>query len=190
MDPQFSSVPEKFWLPYLPALPVLEIIQTRSYAAYFTIAQLRPLRKPPYWFYSKNCHSSIVSNIEKCCYLVALVRGSTGTKPIPFSVNMKPTCIDSSASVTVSNNKDVFVDFQPIKDINLSGIATSLPISANGAIKWPILTDSGTEVELYIREALYVPPCLMNLLSPQNPWPSKTKQSNDGFNILTNIGIL
>jgi len=151
VDPQFSSVPEKFWLPYLPALPVLEIIQTRSYAAYFTIAQLRPLRKPPYWFYSKNCHSSIIS---------------------------------------VPNNKDVFVDFQPIKDINLSGIATSLPISANGAIKWPILTDSGTEVELYIREALYVPPCLMNLLSPQNTWPSKTKQSNDGFNILTNIGIL
>ena len=87
------------WLHFLMALPMLHIIQTGSYAAYLTIVELWPSRKPPYWIYLKpNPTINIASGIEKHCYLVALVSGLAGTKPIPFSVNAKPICIDSGAS--------------------------------------------------------------------------------------------
>jgi hypothetical protein len=79
----------------------------------------------------------------------------------------QPICIDSGASMTVSNNKDDFVSLQPIKDQRLSGIAKGLPIAGIGTIKWPLLTDASVEVKLYICQSLSVPQCPMNLLSPQ-----------------------
>lgn len=81
---------------------------------------------------------------------------------------LNPFVLIQEPQVTISNSKDNFVDFQPVKDINLSGIVTGLLISGVGTIKWPILTDCGTEVELFIRQTLYVPACPMNLLSPQH----------------------
>jgi hypothetical protein len=75
-----------------------------------------------------------------------------------------------------------------VKDLNLSGFATGLPIVGIGTLIWPILTDSGTEVELYIRKAVYVPAFPMNLLSPQH-LAQQTKRVHDGFNILATIGI-
>jgi hypothetical protein len=48
LDLQFSPLTSTVWLHFLMALPMLHIIQTGSYAAYLTIAQLWPSRKPPY----------------------------------------------------------------------------------------------------------------------------------------------
>jgi hypothetical protein len=92
--------------------------------------------------------------------LVAYASGATATQPMAFSPHAKPICIDSGASMSVSNNKDDFVDLRPIHNQHLSGIATGLPIASIGTIKWPLMTDSGKEVDLYIHHSLYVPQCL------------------------------
>ncbi len=111
---------------------------------------------------------------------MAYISGTTTSHPVPFSVDAMPIYIDSGASLSVSNNECDFVALKPVKDKNLSGIAMGLPIAGIGTIKWPLLTDSGTEVDLYIRNALYVPHCPMNLLSPQH-LAQQTKHVNDGF---------
>jgi hypothetical protein len=122
-------------------------------------------------------------------YLNVFISGSTGKLPIQFSVNAKPICIDSGASLTVSNNKDDFLCLRPITDQHLSGIATGLPISGIGTLKWTVLTDSGVAVALRITQALYVPACPMNLLSSQH-LAQQTKGLQDGFKISSSTGTL
>jgi len=72
------------------------------------------------------------TNFDKHCYLVAYVSGATNVRPIPFSPSAKPICIDSGAFMSVSNDKNDFVVLHPVRDQNLSGIATGLPIAGIG----------------------------------------------------------
>jgi len=83
----------------------------------------------------------------------------------------------------MSNSREDFVTIQPVKDQSLSGISTGLPIAGIGTIKWALMID------LHIHHSLYVPQCLMNLLSPQH-LAQQTKRANDGFSVLANVGIL
>jgi hypothetical protein len=76
-----------------------------------------------------------------------------------------------------------------IKNLSLRGIATGLPIVGIGTLQWPIATDSRTNVALKIQNALYVPNCPMNLLSPQQ-LAQQTQCLGDGFNALANVGLL
>jgi hypothetical protein len=129
LDPQFQSLPKQLWSLSPPELPIFDMLYLGVYALQLTIKRLQPPKKPPYWSHACHYSNNISTNAEKRCYLVALVSGKTGTPPIPFSENSSQICIDSGASVTVSNNKDDFVEFQPNKDMNLSRIATGLPIN-------------------------------------------------------------
>jgi hypothetical protein len=130
-----------------------------------------------------------MSNSEKQAFLCALQSGTAGRAPIPYAVGSAPICIDTGASATISNHKDDFVQLRQIKNLNLQGIATGLPIEGIGTLHWKIATDSGNNVIMQIRNALYVPTCPMNLLSPQQ-LAQQTRCSGDGFNALANIGCL
>jgi hypothetical protein len=88
------------------------------------------------------CPSNIRMVSETCCYLGAYVSGSTCARPIPFSPTAKPICIDSGASLSVSNGQEDFVTIQPVKDQSLSGISTGLPIAGIGTIKWALMKSS------------------------------------------------
>jgi hypothetical protein len=189
--PEFCPSRQSYWFPDLPVFPVNDLRVTGIRALYNTSHTLRPHWKPPYcpkMVQSPDILSTTDASVIRA-YLNAFISGSTGKLPIQFSVNAKPICIDSGASLTGSNNKDDFICLHPIKDQHLSGIATCLPISGIGTLKWPILTDSGAAVELHITQALYVPACLMNLLSPQH-LAQQTKGIQNGFKISLSTGTL
>jgi hypothetical protein len=188
---EFCPSRPSFWFPNLPAFPVRDLSVTGIRALYHTLLTLRPHRKPPYcpiMAHSMDILSTTDASMIRA-YLNAFISGSTGKLPIPFSVNAKPICIDSGASLTISNNKDDFLCLRPITDQHLSGIATGLPISGIGTLKWTFLTDSGAAVALHIMQALYVPACPMNLLSPQH-LAQQTKGFQDGFKISSSTGTL
>jgi hypothetical protein len=131
----------------------------------------------------------LLTDSDKQAFLCALQNGTAGRLPIPYAIGSAPICIDTGASASISNCKDDFIDLRPVQNLHLKGIATGLPIEGIGTLNWTIATDSGTNVTLQIRNALYVPSCPMHLLSPQQ-LVRQTKCSGDGFNALAHIGCL
>jgi hypothetical protein len=175
----------------IPTFPISDLLYTGLYSLAGTLTSSRPPRKPPYlprlshgW-----CSNNIHTVSEKRCYLSAYVGGPPCARLIPFSPTAAPICIDSSASLSVSNSREDFVNIHPVADKSLSGISTGLPIAGIGTIKWALMTDSGVEVDLHIHHSLYVPQCPMNLLSPQH-LAQQTKRTTDGFSVFANVGIL
>jgi hypothetical protein len=161
LHPQHSAAQVTAWYLDLPALPLLDIFYTGTYVMASTVPRLRPPRKPPFLLDTiiNPAQSQPPDYKAVRSYLVAYVSGTTTYHPVPFSAAAAPICIDSGVSLSVSNNEHDFVTLKPVKDKSLSGIAMGLPIAGIGTLKWPLLTDSGTEVDLYIRNALYVPNC-------------------------------
>jgi hypothetical protein len=159
---------------------------TGGYILHHVLENLRPSWKPPYTFRGV---TPPLSSSAKRAFLCALQSGAVGKLPIPFAVGSASICVDTGASASISNCRDDFVSLKPITNLNLKGIATGLPIAGIGTLNWNISTDSGSIIALQLCNALYVPQCLMNLLSPQQ-LAQQTKCSSDGFQAFANDGLL
>ncbi len=142
---QYLSVPYSHVTLAIPKFPLTDLIFTGLYSLAGTLTSIRPPRKPPYLPTMSHgwCSSNIHTVSVKHCYLSAYVSGPPCARPIPFSPTAKPNCIDSSASLSVSNSREDFVTVKPVKDQSLSGISTGLPIAGMGMIKRALMSDSG-----------------------------------------------
>ncbi len=68
-------------------------------------------------------------------------------------------------------------------------IGSGLPIEGIGTLRWSIFDDNNDAIDLYIRDALFVPTAPMGLLCPQQI-AQQTRRNGDGFNALSSHGIL
>jgi hypothetical protein len=74
-----------------------------------------------------------------------------------FNPGGHPICIDSGASCSISKNKSDSIEFTPTANTILRGITSGLQIEGKGTLCWTITNDNGDEIDLYIRDSLYVP---------------------------------
>jgi hypothetical protein len=73
-------------------------------------------------------------------------------------------------------------------NIQIKGIASGLHVAGIGLLKWSIRDDDNNEVDLHIRNALYVPQAPMGLLCPQQI-AQQTQKPGDGFTACRTFGI-
>jgi hypothetical protein len=106
-----------------------------------------------------------------------------------FGTDTERICIDTGTSACISTHRDNFVTFSPINNLKVNGIGSGLPVEGSGLLKWPIQDDNNNEVDLYVKDALYVPKALMGLLYPQQI-AQQTGKSSDGFHAFGDRGIL
>jgi hypothetical protein len=73
--------------------------------------------------------------------------------------------------------------------MKIKGMGSSLTVKGSGTLTWLIVDDCGTDVHLTVHNAIYVPECLVCLLSPKQV-VQQTKNPGDGFNVQADSGIL
>jgi hypothetical protein len=100
----------------------------------------------------------------------------------------RPICIDTGATICISNNKADLIDFTPVSNTVVKGISSGLSIEGCGTICWEKKDDLGNEINLLIHNSLYVPQAPMCLLSPQSV-AQQTNNKNDGFHVHYQHGI-
>jgi hypothetical protein len=105
-----------------------------------------------------------------------------------FDTDSERICIDTGASACISNRRESFISMKPMSNIKINGIASGLHVAGIGLLKWSIRDDENNEVDLYIKDALYVPQAPMGLLCPQQI-AQQTRKPGDGFKALRNHGI-
>jgi hypothetical protein len=71
----------------------------------------------------------------------------------------------------------------------MNGICTGLPFEGFGILKWSVCNDNNDEVDLYIKDAPFVPTAPMGSLCPQQI-TQQTGVAGDGFNSLASNGVL
>jgi hypothetical protein len=75
-----------------------------------------------------------------------------------------------------------------VNNLNINGIGSGLPIEGIGVLKWSIRDDSGNEIDLFIKDALYVPSAPTGLLCPQQV-AQQMGTAGDGFQALAHGGL-
>ena len=73
--------------------------------------------------------------------------------------------------------------------MSIKGIGNSVTVQGSGTLKWWIVDDTGADIELTVFNAINVPQCPVNLLSPQQV-AQQTHSPGDGFNAEAPSGIL
>jgi hypothetical protein len=106
-----------------------------------------------------------------------------------FDSDTERICIDTGASACLSTRRDNFISLRDLDNIKINGIASGLKVAGIGVLRWSIRDDNNTEIDLYIKDALYVPDAPMGLLCPQQI-AQQTKLKGDGFLALDDCGIL
>jgi hypothetical protein len=97
-----------------------------------------------------------------------------------FGTNAERICIYTGASACISTKRSNFTSLRKVTDIKINRIGSGLPVEGIGTLKWPIIADNGTEMDIHIHNSLYVPSPPMGLLCPQQI-AMQTKRSGDGF---------
>jgi hypothetical protein len=105
-----------------------------------------------------------------------------------FDSDTERICIDTGASACLSTRRDNFISLRHLEDIKINGIASGLKVAGIGVLKWSIRDDNNAEIDLYIKDALYVPDAPMGLLCPQQI-AQQTRLKGDGFLALDDCGI-
>jgi hypothetical protein len=106
-----------------------------------------------------------------------------------FDPTIERICVDTGASASLSTKRNNFITLKPVSDLKINGIGTGLPIEGIGILKWPIRDDHNSEIDLFIKDALYVPSAPMGLLCPQQI-AQQTGLPLDGFISSAKCGIL
>jgi hypothetical protein len=105
-------------------------------------------------------------NNELLALLFSLTTLATD-RTFSFGTDAERICIDTGASACISTKCSNFISLQKVTDIMINGIGFGLPVEGIGTLKWPMLADNGTEMDIHIHQALYVPSAPMGLLCPQ-----------------------
>ncbi len=127
-------------------------------------------------------------NLQLQAHLYSLTTpGSQDT--IHFGADTESICIDTGASACISKIRSSFINLHPVSNIKIKGIGTGLPIGGIGTLRWSLRDDNNNDIDLFIKDALYVPDAPMGLLCPQQI-AQQTGHPGDGFNALATHGIL
>jgi hypothetical protein len=105
-----------------------------------------------------------------------------------FDTDSERICIDTGASACISRRKESFISLKPMSNIKINGIASGLNVAGIGLLKWSIRDDENNEVDLHIKDALYIPQAPMGLLCPQQI-AQQTQKPGDGFTAFRTLGI-
>jgi hypothetical protein len=127
-----------------------------------------------------------IDNHHKAMLLSLSTPGGSDT--YQFDTDAERICIDTGASACISTKKESFKSLKPMSNIKINGIASGLQVAGIGLLKWSIRDDDNNEINLYIRDALYVPQAPMGLLCPQQI-AQQTQKLGDGFKALRTYGI-
>jgi hypothetical protein len=106
-----------------------------------------------------------------------------------FDESVERICVDTGASASVSTKRENFITLTSIKNLEINGIGAGLPIEGIGVLKWSLKDDKHNEIDLFIKDALYVPSAPMGLLCPQQI-AQQTGLPSDGFLSSATCGIL
>jgi hypothetical protein len=131
---------------------------------------------------------SVTENAQIQAYLYSLSTPGANHK-IRFGTDAEDICIDTGASACISRLRQNFITLRPVKNLAVNGIGSGLPIAGIGTLRWSIFDDKNNAIDLYIRDALFVPTAPMGLLCPQQI-AQQTRRNGDGFNALSSYGIL
>jgi hypothetical protein len=84
-----------------------------------------------------------------------------------FDSGIERICSDTGASACLSAKKENFVHLTQVNNLQILGIGRGLNVEGIGILKWSMNDDRGNEIDLFIKDALYVPSAPMGLLCPQ-----------------------
>jgi hypothetical protein len=102
-----------------------------------------------------------------------------GSDTYNFDTDAERICIDTGASACLSTKKENFISLKPISNVKINGIASGLQVDGIGLLKWSIRDDNNKEIDLFIKDALYVLKASMGLLCPQQI-AQQTQKPGDG----------
>jgi hypothetical protein len=105
-----------------------------------------------------------------------------------FDSGLECICIDTGTSASLSAEKENFVQLIPITNLEISGIGSGLFVEGIGILQWSIKDDMGQVIDLFRKDALYIPTAPIGLLCPQQI-AQQTKTPNDGFHAIADHGI-
>jgi len=101
---------------------------------------------------------------------------------------MERICVDTGASACISTQKGNFIHLHPVNNLKINGIGSGLLIEGIGVLKWSVRDDSGNQIDLFVKDALYVPTAPMGLLCPQQV-AQQTGTAGNGFQALAHGGV-
>ena len=162
--------------------------QRRITTSFFSAPHLFPITSQA--SFSSTSQFRDVDNSTKFSMLCAW-NNSNSRAPVymDYAPGSKAICIDTGASVCISNDKSDFISLTLTSDQTLQGIGSGLEIAGEGTLRWSINDDDGHAIILHVRNALYVPKVPMCLLCPQQV-AHQTSKIGDGFNAGASHGTL
>ena len=128
------------------------------------------------------------SNRRLLALLFAFASG-LGHKCVQFDTDSVPIVVDTGASESISMHRDDFVHYEPVKNVNVRGIASGLQVQGVGTIRWVVKNDQGETTEMFCHNALHIPKCPVRLLSPQR-LADTSDDEYSGFFILKKFSII
>ncbi len=134
------------------------------------------------------CPRTLKENLHLQAHLYSLSTPGDQDK-MTFGSDAENICIDTGASACISMLRANFINLRPVTKLRINGIGTGLPIEGIGTLRWVLRDDKNRKVDLYIKDALYVPAAPMGLLCPQQI-AQQTQYAGDGFNALSPHSIL
>jgi len=105
-----------------------------------------------------------------------------------FDPTVERICVDTGASACISTQKGNFIHLHPVNNLKINGIGSGLLIEGIGVLKWSVRDDSGNQIDLFVKDALYVPTAPMGLLCPQQV-AQQTGTAGNGFQALAHGGV-
>jgi hypothetical protein len=112
------------------------------------------------------CPRTLKENLHLQAHLYSLSTPGDQDK-MTFGSDAENICIDTGASACISTLRANFINLRPVTKLQINGIGTGLPIEGIGTLRWALRDDKNREIDLYIKDALYVPAAPMGLLCPQ-----------------------
>ena len=106
-----------------------------------------------------------------------------------FTAGSSPICIDTRALACISNDCTDFLTIKEAQNISINGIGSGLDVAGINTLHWLLVNDTGTELDIHMHHAIYVPKCLMKLLCSQQ-LARQIRHIGDGFNALAKERIL
>ena len=115
--------------------------------------------------YCPSTQRTVLQNQKLLLYCSALNASHTKHTITPDEVIL---VFDSGASCTISpSESDFYGTIHKVQNTKISGIADGLEIKGTGTVEYTLKDDSGNDVRVRIKNALYIPQCPVRLICPQ-----------------------